>query len=81
MRLTAITTDLCRLQSVMSAMNPFALHWLAYCFRRTPDGFSREMKADHANSLRQAVAVRTALQQMLPREAANDTHQSSPGAA
>ena len=52
---------------------------MAACLRRTPDGFSREMRAEHADLLAKTIAKRRELQQLLPSAAAND--ESAPAAA
>lgn len=78
--LRATTAGLCTIQALLYACEGWGLHTMARCLRRTPDGFSREMRAQHAALLTRSVAERWVLQQMLPTEAANDAP-ALPGAA
>ena len=45
---------------------------MAMCFRRTPDGFSRELKRDVRMQLQRDTVDEWRLQQFLPTTAAND---------
>ena len=57
------------------------LHVATMNHRRTPDGFSRELKRDVAMHRRRAIAEEWCLQQFLPTEAPNDPPVMQPGAA
>lgn len=76
----AVARDLACIQAMQHTLDGWGLHRMALAIRRTPDGFSRELKAEHAATQRGAIAAQAALQMLLPREAANDT-QHAPDAA
>lgn len=78
--IVATTASLCTIQALLYACDGWGLHTMARCLRRTPDGFSAEMRAQHAALLTRSVAERWVLQKMLPTEAANDPP-ALPGAA
>ena len=53
------------------------LHAMVMCFRRTPDGFSRELKRDVRMQLQLDTVDEWRLQQFLPMTAANDSQPSA----
>ena len=53
------------------------LHAMVMCFRRTPDGFSRELKRDVRMQLQRDTVDEWRLQQFLPMTAANDPQPSA----
>ena len=77
---THAAQQLCTLQTLLYSLNGWGLHVAERAMRRTPDGFSRELRAEHSALLTRSVAERWVLQQMLPSEAPNDPP-ALPGAA
>lgn len=59
---------------------PGGLYAMQMCTRRTPDGFSAELKAEVAMRLQRDAFEEWRAQQFLPTEAANDP-EPLPGAA
>ena len=73
--------QLCTLQTLLYSLNGWGLHVAERAMRRTPDGFSRELRAEHARAMRMTVAQRWATQAFMPSEAPNDPPAIQPGAA
>lgn len=79
---THATQQLCALQTLLYSLNGWGLHFAERSMRRTPDGFSRELKAEHAQAMRMTLVQRMAVQAFLPTEAPNDPPPAlQPGAA
>ena len=78
MQITAIAAALADVQHRLHSAR--GLIAMRNSIRRTPDGFSRELKRDVLMHLQRDLADEWRLQQFLPDAAANDT-QHTPGAA
>lgn len=70
--IVATTSKIAAVQAMLYAPHGLGLHRMAHAMRRTPDGFSAELKAEHAAAMRQAGGLPRILRLDLPRDAAND---------
>ena len=70
--IVATTSRIAAVQAMLYAPHGLGLHRMAHAMRRTPDGFSAELKASHAAAMRQAGSLLRMLRLDLPRDAACD---------
>ncbi len=78
---THTAQQLCTLQVLLYSLAGWGLHRCTLAMRLRPDGFSRELRAEHAQAMRMTLVQRMAAQAFLPTEAPNDPPALQPGAA